>query len=261
MNSQTFSLASHSASMFDQPSVAAWYVGDALTPPEKTVLIDRREDFRGRRALDLGVGAGRTTGYLLPYAQDYLGIDIAPQMLAHARKAHPTAAFREFDMLELDRLDAGSWDYVLGSYCAFDVFEPAQRTACLASIQRLMPSGGMFVFSAHNLGWSDAGQSPQLSWSNNPITLARNLRQHLISKRNFARMASHELVSPERAMLRDRAHLWQSVYHFVRMEEQVRELDALGFDTLELLGQDGRALKLGDSTSADSLLHYRCRRR
>ncbi|MFG3406958.1 class I SAM-dependent methyltransferase [Streptomyces sp. NPDC048142] len=57
---------------------------------------------------DVGCGTGRVTGYLhgLGLGLDVFGIDLAPQMLAEARKDHPGLRFEEGSMLGLGLPDA-----------------------------------------------------------------------------------------------------------------------------------------------------------
>ncbi len=253
-------LASRNAAMFNAPSVADWYLGETTTGAEQRLLAGGRADFAGRRVLDLGVGTGRTTGYLLPHAADYLGIDLAPEMLARARRAFPGANLVEMDMRDLGRLPAVSRDYVLGSYGALDVFDEPERRAVIVSIHRLLAPGGLFVFSAHNRDSRHAGGRPSLPLSPNPVRLLRDARQFAIGSVNYRRMAPFEKREADYAMLRDVAHQWRGVFYYVSPAAQIRQLATLGFGAIEVIGEDGRTVAPGESTGEDGLLHYRCMR-
>jgi SAM-dependent methyltransferase len=65
---------------FRAGSVAEHYVGmTALFPPEVRALEKVRDWVRGRPIMDIGVGTGRTTPYLLDLSPDYVGIDYSPE--------------------------------------------------------------------------------------------------------------------------------------------------------------------------------------
>ncbi|MFJ2022707.1 class I SAM-dependent methyltransferase [Streptomyces sp. NPDC087897] len=66
------------------------------------------KDGGGLPLADVGCGTGRVTGYLhgLGLGLDVFGIDLAPRMLAEARKDHPGLRFEEGSMLALDLPDA-----------------------------------------------------------------------------------------------------------------------------------------------------------
>ncbi|WP_228989660.1 class I SAM-dependent methyltransferase [Streptomyces sp. DH8] len=66
------------------------------------------EDGGGLPLADVGCGTGRVTGYLhgLGLGIEVFGIDLAPRMLAEARKDHPGLRFEEGSMLALDLPDA-----------------------------------------------------------------------------------------------------------------------------------------------------------
>ena len=68
---------------------------------------------RGRRALDFGCGAGRSTRFLSRLGFDAVGVDISPEMIRLAREADPAGAYR----LNRDGEVAGSQEGV------FDVVE------------------------------------------------------------------------------------------------------------------------------------------
>ncbi|MBK9082671.1 MAG: class I SAM-dependent methyltransferase [Rhizobiales bacterium] len=258
MSNASIDIGSRNAAMFNLPSVADWYLGETTTGAEQRLLVASREDFSGRRVLDLGVGTGRTTGYILPYAADYLGIDLAPEMLARARRAFPAANLVEMDMRDLGRLPEASRDYALGSYGALDVFDEPERQAVILSIRRLLAPGGVFVFSAHNRDSRHAGGRPSLPLSANPVRLLRDARQFAIGSVNFRRMAPFEKREADYAMLRDVAHQWRGVFYYVSPAAQTRQLAGLGFAAVTVIGEDGRDVAPGEPTREDGLLHYRC---
>src|SRR3954467_1912708 len=74
MKHERFDTTDPDAAIFMAPAVAKHYGNPAPFAAEAMILIRHKEAFAGKRVLDLGVGAGRTTQYLAPFAANYLGI-------------------------------------------------------------------------------------------------------------------------------------------------------------------------------------------
>lgn len=254
-------LSERNMEVFASPRVAAWYLDQALDPAERRLLADWEGDYAGKRVLDLGIGTGRTTAMLAPYAAYYLGIDISEAMLAQARANFPHADLRLMDIRAIGALPAGTHDYVLASYAVLDVFEHDERTAILAAAHGALRRGGLFVFSFHNLRWRLAGKPPQPPVALNPLRLARDLRQYAIGRRNYAARAGLERRSEDHAMLRDMAHQWRAVFHYTTLKAQIAEVEAIGFEVTAVIGADGRDMARDEDGVDDPMPHLRCRKR
>ena len=58
------------------------------------ILLDRLSgELHGKPILDLGVGAGRTTGSLLEISPDYVGVDYSPEMIRQCQARFPGVKF------------------------------------------------------------------------------------------------------------------------------------------------------------------------
>ena len=146
------------AEMYDRPEVVAEYLGNVLDKSEVRLLHELFQRPRELVMLDLGVGAGRTAGFFARFTRTYLGIDVAPRMIATCRERFGTVAGCDFqigDAAALDHLADASFDIVLFSFNGLDCLEPAHREVCLRSVRRLLRAGGIFLFSAHNLQMID----------------------------------------------------------------------------------------------------------
>lgn len=74
------------------------------------------EHVRGRRAIDFGCGTGRSTRFLKQLGFETVGVDIAPDMLAHAREKDPDGDYRLVADGSLGTLSPGSFDLVLSAF-------------------------------------------------------------------------------------------------------------------------------------------------
>jgi SAM-dependent methyltransferase len=114
--------------------------------------IARSLGQRGRRALDIGCGTGRSTGPLFDRGYMVQACDISPEMLAIARLKFPSHSdsFFEADMRELPRL--GVYDLVL---CLDDALNhlltDKELSATFDGVSRLLSPTGMFVFDVNSL--------------------------------------------------------------------------------------------------------------
>ncbi|RPE08690.1 class I SAM-dependent methyltransferase [Chitinophaga lutea] len=97
---------------------------------------------------DFGCGPGQTTRFLYDHGlKNITGIDLAPAMIDTARKLSPQIAFETGDLLDI----AYPPGY-LGSAVAFYAivhFNTNQVRKCFEEINRVLKTGGDFLFSFH----------------------------------------------------------------------------------------------------------------
>lgn len=97
---------------------------------------------------DFGCGPGQTTKFLYDNGlKSITGIDLSPAMVATARRLAPQIKFETGDLLNI----AYSPDY-LGSALAFYAivhFTMDQIRTCFREINRVLKTGGDFLFSFH----------------------------------------------------------------------------------------------------------------
>jgi len=114
-------------------------------------LVDRYFPHPPARVLDLGCGAGRTTGTLHRLGFSLVGIDFSSSLLEVARHKYPDIEFLRMDALNLQFPDA-SFDAALFSFNGLDCIHPVSaRRACLRGVFRVLRPGGVFIMSSHNL--------------------------------------------------------------------------------------------------------------
>jgi SAM-dependent methyltransferase len=256
MKHETFDLTAHNAQIFFSEKLADWYSAQTLCPAETMILLRHRDAFRGKRVLDLGVGSGRTTRFLLPFAAFYAGVDFSPQMLARCKRDFPAASLYQLDIRELGKIADERFDFVMASWAVLDALAPDDRLKALARIATMVKPGGMFVLSAHNRAAASAGQPPAMAWSKRPDRLARELVHFLVARRNYARMKHMRREGPDYALYNDMAHRWQGVFYYIDRAAQIAQLSRLGFDVTDVIGEDGRSIGPSGDTSPDGCLHY-----
>ena len=104
----------------------------------------------GKKILDIGCGAGRTTYSFNEKGYDVIGIDYAPAMIEKAKELHPNIDFRVMNACALDFEDE-TFDHVYFSFNGIDHIHPfPKRVDCLKEIYRVLKKGGTFAYNSHN---------------------------------------------------------------------------------------------------------------
>jgi SAM-dependent methyltransferase len=103
---------------------------------------------KGRGAVcDLGCGPGHIARFLRDAGTDVFGLDLSPQMIAHAQRLSPDIEFREGNMLALDLADD-----TLAGIAAFYVIVniPAELLPlAFAEMHRVLQPGGLLLLAFH----------------------------------------------------------------------------------------------------------------
>lgn len=256
MRRETFDLTEHNARIFFSAELANWYGSQTLSAVEAIILLRYRDAFAGKRVLDIGVGSGRTTRFLLPFAASYTGFDLSPQMIAIARRTFPRARMLELDMREIGKLTSERFDFILGPWGVLDALSPEDRLKTLSRIAGLCEPGGMFVLSSHNRNADFAGKPPKLVRSKRPDRTLAEVFRYARACRNYRRMEHLRSEHETYALYNDMAHNWQGVFYYIDREAQIAQLADAGFQVIEVLGEDGRGIGAVDDTSSDGCLHY-----
>lgn len=103
------------------------------------------EHVRGRRALDFGCGAGRSTRFLRQLGFDAVGVDISRHMLAQARKRDPEGDYRLVQGGDLGEVAAGTYDLVLSAFTFDNVPTAKEKATLLNCLKLLLNEGGCIV--------------------------------------------------------------------------------------------------------------------
>jgi SAM-dependent methyltransferase len=119
----------------------------AITTRVIEELLDAAEVDRGRRVLDVASGPGYVAAACVVRGADVVGVDVAAEMVALARRIRPEIEFRQADAERLPFAD-GSFDAVVGNFLILHVGRPEQIAAELA---RVLRPGGRLALSTWDL--------------------------------------------------------------------------------------------------------------
>ena len=133
---------------------------------ETTATLSALPDVSGKSVVDVGCGTGRYALQLLRMgAQNVMGVDLSPQMLAvaqrKAQKANLPLEITQGDLLDTLSLPNGPYDIAV---CAMVLaFLPDIAPAFLTLARLVKPGGHLVVSDVHPMTWF---LSPYLRFSN-----------------------------------------------------------------------------------------------
>lgn len=94
---------------------------------------------------DLGCGPGRATAYLASLGLSVFGVDLSPEMVAVARRAHPSLRFEEGSITALDQTD-GALGGIVAWYSIIHT-PPERLPSVFAEFARALAPGGQLLLA------------------------------------------------------------------------------------------------------------------
>jgi SAM-dependent methyltransferase len=117
-------------------------------PKDRELLLRFAAGVRGRgEVCDVGCGPGHVTRFLADNGVPLFGLDLSPEMLAHARLLNPGVDFREGNLLALpipDSTLAG-----ITAFYAIVNIPAASLPQAFAEMMRVLVPGGLLLLAFH----------------------------------------------------------------------------------------------------------------
>ena len=249
---------------YERRSIGAHYASvSALQPGEEEVFRRHRATIAAGRILDLGVGGGRTTAFLLDMSRNYVGIDFSREMIARCRRRFPETRFEVRDAQDLSLFADESFDFILFSCTGIDSVGHSERLNIFSEVRRLLAPDGVFSFSSHNRRFTVPRPWDLRHFAVNPVRepwrFAKRIVSYPVGILNYLRLHS-DFQSEEYCIRTDSAHLYSIIHYWIDAAAQKRQLESSGFGQVELFGADGRELGWADAQrSDDPWFHYVCK--
>jgi len=223
-------------------------------------------EVRDQRILDVGAGAGRTA-WLLPLLSDhYVAIDYTPEMIERFHRQHPNNEVLEADARDLSMFEDASFGLVVFSFNGLDAVSHDDRAATLREFRRILKPNGVLVFSTFNKEGPAFEEKP---WQVGRIDrhpsayraarflgkLPGNTPRYLRSYQNWLKLQHLGEDHDTWGLSIFGGHDFGVLVHFITPQEQLRELDGLGFQVTSLLGTDGGTIDPA-AHNADTVWFY-----
>lgn len=249
---------------YQSRAIADWYATKDFILPEEKAFMDRHapEVVDGKTLLDIGIGAGRTTRFLLPRAGRYVGVDYSPDMIATASARFPDATLHVRDARDLSAYADGEFDTVMFSFNGMDCLSHEGRMAALAEIRRVLKPAGWFVFSAHNRGRPPASAFSlgNLSISKHPLRMWRNASRYLRGIWNWLRSKNLAVQTQEYAMRHDSGNIFEVPMYYIDKPQQVAQLTRLGFEVVTIINAKGKTTTVDEPDAGSPWIFFATRK-
>lgn len=222
------------------PDAVADYSSRSSLDAGETAIFEKYDSFiRGARVLDVGVGGGRTSLFLLPNCRSYKAVDYSAPMIEACRARFPFCkdAFSVGDARALRERFEEQFDFVLFAFNGIDCVGHDDRLKILGEVHSVLAADGLFFFSTHSLHAFPFAE---------PEVQARN-----------AHLDPAELRARGWVQLTDKRA--DVLLYYVYPDFQVRQLQEAGFEVLDVLDLNGRAFDF-DHPPRDWLLSFMCRK-
>jgi ubiquinone/menaquinone biosynthesis C-methylase UbiE len=104
-----------------------------------------RKYVRGRKAIDFGCGAGRSTRFLKRLGFDVVGVDISEDMLKKARELDPEGDYRLSEDGDLSQFKDGAYDLVFSAFTFDNIPTMGKKVKNFKELGRLLNGEGRIV--------------------------------------------------------------------------------------------------------------------
>ena len=242
--------------VYFSPRVYSRYQSRHLTPREATCLQKYQQFIADKDVLDVGVGTGRTTGYLAPLARNYEAVDYSPVMVAYAKKAMPDVSIRQADFRDLSTFRNETFDFVFATDNVIDALAHEDRLRALGEAYRVLRPGNILALSAHNLNYTKAFSGPEFDYHSNPRIFAANFVQYLRRLKNYRTVGRLRTTNSDYALLNDTGHDFACLHYYTARSIMKLQLESVGLRLVEVFDNDGRSIEEGeDDRDSPSLLY------
>ncbi len=103
------------------------------------------EHVKGRRAIDFGCGAGRSTRFLQKLGFSTIGVDIAEDMVKKAREIDPRGNYRLIKDGDLNQFENNAYDLALSVFTFDNIPTMEKKVKNFREIGRLLKAEGRIV--------------------------------------------------------------------------------------------------------------------
>lgn len=239
MNEQS-QIASINRKTYANAKVLDYYDGlTQLFPAEKVLFEHLSSKIENARILDIGIGGGRTTQYLLPRASDYTGLDYVPEFIERVKKKFQTGKYISGDARNLEEFRDETFDFVLFSFNGIDAVLHEDRLKILKEIHRVLNKGGMIMFSSHNRDYRHFRKPYWLTEPKFKLSFVKNLVSYVVFLPRHLQMRRREVINDEYAIVNDQDHRFSLLVYYISISRQIKQLEDFGMSNVKAYSMKG----------------------
>lgn len=229
---------------YAKPKVLDYYDKLENLFPAEMILFDQLLPKIGNsKILDIGVGGGRTTRYLLEISEDYTGIDYVPQFIERVERKFSGGKFLCADARDMKEFESETFDFVLFAYNGIDYVSHEDRLKIFREIYRVLKKDGILMFSSHNRDFYKFNKPHWRNEFGSSRMFFKNLLSYFFFLPRHLRMKSHEVYADGYAVINDCDHRYSLLVYYIEIAAQIKQLEETGFCRTEGYNFRGEPVK------------------
>lgn len=103
------------------------------------------QHVKGRKAIDFGCGAGRSTRFLQKLGFDVIGVDISADMIERARQLDPEGNYRLTEDDDFSQFEENAYDLVLSVFTFDNIPTMENKVRIFRELGRLLKNEGRII--------------------------------------------------------------------------------------------------------------------
>jgi len=229
---------------------------DFILKSEESILRKISPIIKNKKILDIGIGGGRTTKFLLKISRDYTGIDYSAQAVQIAKNKYADVSILCCDARELKIFKDSTFDFVLFSFNGIDSIPHEGRIKALKEIYRVLNKDGFFMFSTHSRDHRDFNKYFKYLWKEKARFNCAFIKAYLKALYylpQHIKMKGYEIYADEYAIINDSAHGFSLLHYYIGISEQITQLESIGFSDVEAYDIEGG---LTNNDTVSSWIYY-----
>jgi ubiquinone/menaquinone biosynthesis C-methylase UbiE len=242
---------------YEQKNIGEFYNNfHQLFDSEITLFKIAAQEYTGKVMVDIGIGGGRTTEFLLHKCSKYFGLDYSETMIEEAQKRFPETEIKVGDARNMNFISDNFADFVLFSYNGIDSVGDKDRGLILKECYRILKAGGSFAFSCHNADYKYFDKMPWKQPLQYNYYYFKHILKVLLYLKRINRLKKQNQYSENYSIIIDEAHFYSLFHYYVKPYYQVGILESMGFDTIKIIGKDGKIVDPLHTSESDFLYYY-----
>lgn len=243
---------------YSNSNVVKWYENlNDIVSIEKHIFELYNNVISQANVLDIGIGGGRTTNFLIKKCKSYIGIDYSMVFVKAVKIKFPNKDIRCMDARNLQILESNSFDFINFSFNGIDYVDLNGRKQILSEIWRVLKPGGIFFFSTHNKSHTTFNKP---AWVNSENSLWTNFKTFFKLMPFYPvhlKQKNKEIINVDYAIINDCAHNYSLFTFYTTPDFLRKQLAEFCFSEIDLFSKTS---KIDNYENLDDWIFVTCKK-